>query len=95
MILYDSDGTVPITKTNMIYRIKTNPEIWDKKKMLGEGYPSPSREEYFIYEIESINELWIDGKTWDISLLRGYTSGNASPFSVSLAELMQSVLFTK
>jgi len=95
LLLYDSYNGKVNTKTDDIYRIKDNPRIWEKKKMLEERYPSPSREEYFIYEIESINESWVEGKEWDISRLKAYQSGNAKPFSVSLAELMQTEILIK
>ena len=94
LILYDSFMGTANTKTNKIYGIKYNPRIWEKKKMLEEGYPSPSREEYFVYKIESINESWIEGKVWDISQLDEYKKTKiAGPFTVSLAELMQAAIF--
>lgn len=92
LILYDSFMGTPNTRTNNIYRIKDNPRIWEKKKMLENDYPSPSSSEYFVYEIENINEQWVQGKEWDISLLNRYKTGNARPFTVSLAELMHTAV---
>ena len=49
--------------------------------------------QYFIYDIELINESWIEGKVWDISQLDEYKkTKKARPFSVSLAELMHSAI---
>jgi hypothetical protein len=93
LILYDSFMDTPNTRTKNMYRIKDNPRIWEKEKMLEEEYPDPSREEYFIYDIESINESWIEGKEWDISQLAEYKkTKKAGPFTVSLSELMQSAI---
>ena len=93
LILYDSSMGAPNTRTKNIYRIKDNPRIWEKKKMLEEDYPLPSSEEYFVYEIESINESWKESKEWDISRLDKYKkTKKAGPFTVSLAELMNSVI---
>ena len=92
LLLYDSSNGTVNTKTKNIYKIKDNPRIWEKKKMLEKDYPTPSSSEYFIYEIENINEQWVQGKEWDLSLLKAYKHGNARPFTVSLTELMQTLI---
>ena len=93
LLLYDLYNGEANTKTYSIYRIIDNPEIWDKNKMIREDYPSPSRQEYFIYTIEPINESWIENKVWDISKLDKYKKTKPyGPFSVSLSELMRTTI---
>jgi len=78
--------------TNDIWRIKTQgPKVFSKIDLLNRGYPDPSTEYYFVYEIEPIDENSFDSMKWDIRKLKNFSGGRQSgwPFAVTLSELMQ------
>ena len=67
--------------------VSGGPELWNNNKMLSEGYPSPSAEEYLVYRLKKPIGGISDFK-WNISELRNFNKGYY-PFTATLAELMR------
>jgi len=59
--------------------------------MTSRGYPSPSGENYLVYEVEKCPDDSFGNSTWDIRNIPGYSAGRSSamPFAVSLVDLMK------
>jgi len=78
--------------TDKLWKITSKQAIlMSKKELLQRGYPTnPSKEYYFVYEIEQITNSDFINQKWDIGQLNGYLGGrgSANPFAVSIQELL-------
>lgn len=72
---------------NKIYRITKYPKLISLNELKEKNYPDPSAEEYFIFEIEEVENEYLKNIKWDIYKLEKYNK-ELRPFSVNLAELM-------
>ncbi|MCD4679800.1 MAG: DUF2357 domain-containing protein, partial [Bacteroidales bacterium] len=84
------------TKTSKILKIKeTGPRVFSRQTLIDKGYPSaPSQNYYLVYKTEIVQDKEFLNQSWDIKKLEGYKKGRASalPFSVTLTELMKTVV---
>jgi predicted component of viral defense system (DUF524 family) len=85
------------TKATKLLKItETGPRVFSKKTLISKGYPyKPSRSYYLVYKVEQIRDEEFTNKAWDITKLEGYKHGigSALPFSVTLTELMNVLVY--
>ena len=65
--------------------------LMSKQELKDKKYPGePSKDYYFVYEIEPVSNLDFSNQKWDIRNLKGYSRGcgSARPFAVTLQELL-------
>ena len=83
------------TKTSKFFKLSSKgPRIFSKEYMIQKLYPDPSKAYYVVFDIEGNIEKEFDHMKWDIAQLEGFTKsrGSAIPFSVSLSELMRTLV---
>ncbi|MCW3807777.1 DUF2357 domain-containing protein [Plebeiibacterium marinum] len=84
------------TKTGRLVKvIETGPRVFSKQTLIDKGYPSePTQNYYLVYKIHEITEEELKNQKWDITKLEKFRQGRASalPFSVTLAELMKTII---
>jgi len=88
LLLHTKDN---LTTGDIWQILERGPRIFSKEELINSGYPSPSVDNYLIYKIKKIDTDEFANAEWDLRMLKGFTSGRASPipFSVSLLELMK------
>ncbi|TPV33403.1 DUF2357 domain-containing protein [Paucihalobacter ruber] len=71
--------------------VSKGPKVLSKVDLLKMGYPSPSSENYLVFQIEKVTDPEFDNKKWDFKKLSNYSSGRSSgiPFTATLSELMK------
>ncbi len=65
--------------------------LMSKQDLMNKNYPSkPSKDFYFVYEIEPVSHSDFSNQQWDIRQLKGYRGGrnSARPFAVTLQALL-------
>lgn len=79
--------------TSKLFKLKgSGPKMLSKEELLSKGYPSPSRDFYFVYEIVGEAEKEFRGYSWDVRKLPGYKKGRKNigkPFVVSVGEIIR------
>lgn len=92
-ILLHSTGE---TKTGKLLKIiETGPRIFSKQTLIDKGYPTkPSQNYYLVYKVQEIMDKELINQLWDITMLKKYKQGRGSalPFSVTLTELMKTLI---
>ena len=92
LLLHSTDET----KTGRLLKIvETGPRVFSKQTLIDKGYPTvPSQNYYLVYKIQEITDKEFMYQEWDITMLEKYRQGHASalPFSVTLTELMKTVI---
>jgi predicted component of viral defense system (DUF524 family) len=84
LLLYSKD---PITCE--IWEMKEKgPELWKKEILIENGYPRPSSEEYYVFQLRKSSSIEFDGCRWDTSKLNGFNK-KWKPFAATLLELMK------
>jgi len=88
LLLHTKDN---LTTGDIWQILERGPRIFSKEELINSGYPSPSVDNYLIYKIKRIDTDEFANAEWDLRMLKGFTSGRASPipFTVSLVELMK------
>ncbi len=88
LLLHGENGLI----TDDIWKITSKEAaLMSKQELKDKNYPSkPSRDYYFVYEIEPVSNLDFSDQKWDIRNLKGYSPGHGSarPFAVTLQELL-------
>lgn len=75
--------------------VERGPRVFSKQTLLNRKYPGePSQLYYLVYKVEELSDLEFQNKVWDISKLKAHRKGRASalPFSVTLTELMSTII---
>ena len=70
--------------------VSRGPRVFSKDDLLKKGYPSPSKDNYLILELEQVTDPEFEEVKWDFRKLSNYSTSRASafPFTPSLTELM-------
>lgn len=94
ILLHTSDE---LMTSKLLKVTETGPRIFSKEQIKGKGYVNPSQSFYLVYKVTDEVEVEFKQLTWDIRKLKGYREGRGSalPFSVTLTELMKSIIQTK
>lgn len=71
--------------------VSRGPRVFSKDDLLKKGYPSPSKDNYLILELEQVTDPEFEEVKWDFRKLSNYSTSRASafPFTASLTELMK------
>jgi hypothetical protein len=91
ILLYNENNL----KSGELFRVTSKfPELWSKEKLELHGYPDPSRDEYFVYNITRETAQEFENMVWDVSKLKAFNNltKNGLPLAVSLFELMDIIV---
>lgn len=89
MILYDKYS---MKSTRSVYRVVSSPKLWTKKSLEDQGYYKPSKDEYFVYEIERF-DLLKENNHISLEAIRNTNNiSGFSPFCISLSELLNFIV---
>ncbi len=71
--------------------VSRGPKVYSKDDLIKKGYPSPSRDNYLVIQIEPVTDTEFENVSWNFRALSNYLVGRASafPFTTSLTELMK------
>jgi predicted component of viral defense system (DUF524 family) len=84
--------TIGDTESGDLWKIvRRGPKVFSKEDLIKKGYPSPSKDNYLVIQIEQVTDKEFKNVTWNFKNLRNYSTGRASafPFTTSLTELMK------
>jgi len=71
--------------------ISSGPRVYSKDDLIRKGYPSPSKDNYLVINVEPVTDPEFENVKWHFKNLENYSTGRASafPFTASLSELMK------
>lgn len=71
--------------------VSRGPKVYSKEDLIRTGYPSPSKDNYLIIQIELVTDSEFDKVKWNFRALEKYSRGRQSayPFTTNLTELMK------
>jgi predicted component of viral defense system (DUF524 family) len=77
-----------------LWKIIDGPRAFSKEDLVRKGYPSPSQNNYLIFEIAAVTDREFENVRWNFKKLSNYSAGTASafPFTSSLTELMRNTI---
>ncbi len=88
LLLYHGDEI-----TGDLWKItEKDPVIRTKQELKNNGYNNPRKDEYYVYDIEEVNEVELKDLKWNLSEMKKYnnnSNNNYKPFAISLLELMK------
>jgi len=79
-----------LTTGDIWHVVNNGPRIYSRTELLHSGYPTPSGENYLVYDIRKCTDEEFENAKWDLRKLASYSTGHRSamPIAVSLVDLM-------
>lgn len=70
--------------------VSKGPRVYSKEDLIRKDYPSPTKDNYLVIEIERVSDMEFHNVKWNFKKLKNFSQGRASaiPFTTTLAELM-------